>query len=65
MRNRRVFPTCVVEMTQPEPQEETQVKAVLAAVFPTRRVRRNTQPNSNNSRFVQGINVIKESTDGM
>lgn len=46
MRNRRVFPTCVVEMTQPEPQEETQVKAVLAAVFTTRRVRRNTQPNS-------------------
>lgn len=46
-------------ITQPEPQEETQVKAVLAPVFPQRQISRNTQQNSNNSRFIQGIEVIK------
>lgn len=46
-------------ITQLEPQEETQAKAVLAPVCPKRQISRNTQQNSNNSRFIQGIEVIK------
>lgn len=48
----------------PEPPEETLVKAVFR-FFPKRQVSRGTQQNSNNSRFIQGIKVLKAITDAM